>query len=183
MGHSQLFRLLLQFSPGGYSGIWTLLNAINQRVIAVQSNSPGYYIRPRIILENNVVLQRKQWVFHIKSIPARLQSENQSEYFVRLYQWWSENKLPDEVFIRLTPPNNINNKSEIKWRIDDRKPQFFSIENFMSFGMLQEILERAGEQVLIEEMLPDPDNLLKIGDHKRVLEYLIHSYRQDESNR
>ena len=184
MARSQLFRLLSMLTPNQVAGFWTITNAINNKVMERNKEASSLIVRPRIILENKVIIQRKSWLLQRNLYPQRHSDERDHAYFLRIFTWWKKFKLPDEAFIRMYYQQNNNQQADSQkskpWRMDDRKPQYFNLRNPLSVTMFGDMLSRVSSSLVIEEMLPRSDQLLTIGGEKRVIEYVLHYYEKME---
>jgi len=186
MARSQLFRLLSTLGPSQVGGFWPIINAINGKVNELPRKASPLILRPRIILQNKIVLQRKSWFLSKNLFPTRISSEPDQNYYLRIFDWWKHQKLPNEAFLRMYSQQHNNNQQANDpqanqektkpWRMDDRKPQYFNIMNPLSVNLLGDMLSRSASSLMIEEMLPRSDQLLPIGNERRVIEYVIHHY-------
>jgi len=58
--------------------------------------------RPRILLENFIMLRRKSWMIPAALFPSRENNETEFEYFLRLTEWRQEHNIPDEVYVKIS---------------------------------------------------------------------------------
>lgn len=83
--------------------------------------------RPRILLENFIILRRKSWMIPAALFPSRENNETEFEYFLRLTEWRQENNIPDEVYVKINvlpsqPPKQEKTESESK-KDEEKKEQ------------------------------------------------------------
>lgn len=96
---------------------------------------------PRIVIDGTVY-QRERW--EIKSeVVAELLSKNDADAFLNVFRFKEEQALPNMVYIR---------------GLSERKPYVMDFRNFFCVEMLRSIVKK-NEHLLIEEMLPRPDQL------------------------
>jgi len=71
--------------------------------------------RPRIVLENTIILSRKIWKVPAQLYPVMQRGELKADYFIRVNEWRIKNGIPDKVYIRVRPlpvqpKNNLEQK-------------------------------------------------------------------------
>ncbi len=59
--------------------------------------------RPRIIIEDQIVVSRKSWIIPKKHFPEIGKNESLADYFIKLNNWREENNIPKEVYLRIKP--------------------------------------------------------------------------------
>ena len=133
---------------------------------------------PRITYENSVIIRRKTWRIKTSAIPLQQASESDYDYFVRINDWRFEHGLPTNIFLFLRKRSFIvkttvgNGKKD--GLNDDYKPQFISFEQPLLIDLLKRLLSRAGDYLILEEMLPElPDE----EQTEPVKEYLLQWYK------
>ena len=190
-GRSQLFNLLSQFTLASYLSHWPLTNAVNRAhgVNADENDVPSsqIQIKPRVVYEGRLVLQRKTWLVPQSLLPLRQPEEDDWDYFAHLNGWRLAQGIPDEVFVYLFERNQMENmdaEARAKMRRDDYKPQYISFQNPFLVGLLEKLLLRVPKTLKIVEMLPNSEQLLTIspeqtGDKaadRYVTEFIIQWY-------
>lgn len=96
---------------------------------------------PRIVIDK-VVYQRERWEFKSEVISEQF-SKNEVETFLNIFRFKEEQGLPDTVYVR---------------GLSERKPYVLNFRNFFCVEMLYSIVKN-NERLLIEEMLPTPEQL------------------------
>lgn len=96
---------------------------------------------PRIVIDG-AVYQRERWEFKSELV-AELLSKNDVEAFLNVFRFKEKHGLPDVVYIR---------------GLSERKPYVVDFRNFFCVEMLHSIVKN-NERLLIEEMLPTPEQL------------------------
>jgi hypothetical protein len=153
-GRSKLYNLLCAFSFGPHHNTHALLGRINDRFKASSSTMDSVAILPRVIYENQIVLQRKEWHVPKSKLPARETSKAEGAYFLRLQQWRHALHIPDEVFIRGA----------------HYKPQYISFKNPFLLSIFESSIRSCQDSLRIEEMLPHGEQLASTGG--RAVEFL-----------
>lgn len=181
-GRSQLFQMLEKFSLAQYLGAYSLVNALNNLKNSTTpdlSKKPAITIKPRIMYENNIILQRKAWLVPKPILPLRKSGEDSWTYFSRLNEWRNLNDLPDEVFIFITNRGDSENmKPEDRKKLgrDDYKPQYIHFHNPFLVNLFEKLIEKVPNVLRIEEMLPASKNLQKFNDQSHVTECVLQWY-------
>lgn len=181
MGRSPLYQLLCQFTlantPSGLP-LREAINGIYERKDRLAGEGE-ISVRPRIMFEDCVVLQRRAWIVPKRLLPLRRQQEGDWAYFIRLNEWRLERGIPEEVFVFILPqttPELIPAEGAKRLGRDDYKPQYVSFRNPLLVKLLEGLMSKAPESCKIEEMLPRSDQLLGTKEGRRVTEFLIQTY-------
>lgn len=97
---------------------------------------------PRIVIDG-VVYQRERWSFEAAPLHLAFKGLHSVELMKKVEEWRTSEGLPDIIYMK---------GSEV------RKPYWIDFKNYFSLELMQQIvMENAN--VMIEEMLPDPDHL------------------------
>lgn len=59
--------------------------------------------RPRIVLENTIILARKIWKVPAQLYPVMQRGELKADYFIRVNEWRFKNGIPDKVYVKVKP--------------------------------------------------------------------------------
>ena len=96
-----LFQLLLRFSPFGAIS----LNAPTFPAVggAQSPNERNVIYRPRIVVNDSLVIARRGWYVRGEHFPQLLAGESIGEYLIRLDEWRTSFGLPDEGYVRIIP--------------------------------------------------------------------------------
>jgi hypothetical protein len=118
-----------------------------------------------------------------QQLPARENKESDYEYFCKVHHWRMELGLPAHVFIRFTPLEdrespfqNSDGEQNMGVKIDftDWKPQWIDFENPVLVRLLGKMIADSSTGMLVEEMLPSPEEIsLEIDGEKWVSELVI----------
>jgi len=171
-GRSELFRMLGLFNPGMYVSWEALTGAANDR----RRSQDGPYSLPRIVVEDSLTLQRRQWVFPKDDTPLRKSSDNDWRYFQRVWRWKEKHGLPDDVFVYVTRGRQLENVDpELRKKVgrDDYKPQYISFKSPLLVRLFEKLADKAPTALTVAEMLPAPRHLQKIGGAPCVTELII----------
>ncbi len=174
-GRSQLFRLLAKFTKTNYPYWSGMLNAIN-KASQLQGKPSQIRIRPRVVFEDRIVLQRKAWLIPKELLPIRKPGDNDWTYFNIVHRWRVQNKLPEEMFIVLIEQEkllNMKKEEQKQFSRDDYKPQFISFTNPLLLNLFEKLIHKAPGFLRMEEMLPDSKQLLQVANRRHVTEFLI----------
>lgn len=188
-GRSPLYLLLESFTAVEYLGFYPMITSVNNHFN--NNGTPGHkkkqrtfevQVYPRIIYENQIVLRRKTWFVPKSLLPFKKTSESDWSYFSRINWWRLEQNIPDEVFVFINPNRdnqqaaNENPEAYKKLGRDDYKPQYICFKNPMLLSLFENMLQRVPEFLKIEEMLPNSQELIEVGDGRRVTESVVQWY-------
>ncbi|NOS85141.1 MAG: hypothetical protein HOP31_08360 [Ignavibacteria bacterium] len=179
---SNLFRLLDNFtlSKNLYYGV--IISSINDIYGYGPAGNKDARVIPRIVFNNNLILQRKSWVISKKNIPFKKSGEQISEYFVRINEWRDLLGISSEVFmVLLSKDKNINNPDPKNSRgvvRDDYKPQFIDFSNPLLVELFEKNIQKLTGDLILKEMLPGPDQLLNVMNKPLVSEFVIQWYEK-----
>ena len=185
MGRSQLFQLLEKFSKAEYLFAQPVANAVNTSLAKnkqkkEKEKTPEINVLPRIVYEDQIVIQRKTWNVPKVCIPQKLPADSAWQYYLRLNEWRKENRIPDEVFIFINPDrwvNNLDPKLTKKLTRDDYKPQYIDFRNPLLINLFEKLISKAPVSIKIQEMLPDSGQMLKIDNERFVSEFVVQWYK------
>ena len=176
---SQLYQLLSRFTLSQSSGVRALINSINAKWESVQ---PGADVPfwPRICFNGNLILQRKMWLAQKENIPAKKASESDWSYFCRLIEWKQLIGIPDDIFVRIAAPQKHTDDGDDKptriLKREDRKPQYVDFKSPLLVKLFNKMISRAKDRVIIEEMLPPPMGIVRVGNERVVSECILQWY-------
>ena len=93
-----LFQLLSRFAPGLNFNL-----PIPDSPTAMRDDTfSGMRYRPRISYEGKLILARRQWQITHDLFPSQKPQESAADYFLRIQDWYQQQGLPQEVFVRVT---------------------------------------------------------------------------------
>ena len=168
---SKLYQLLDQFTNSNSVSLYPLANVINSSLTSEPENNAGISFNPRIIFEDQIVIQRQLWEVKPAAIPKRKPEMLDHEYYIYINEWRKATGIPDEIFIRLkeSAQKPIQKK-------ENRKPQYINFFNPLAIKLFEKITNTECE-LLIEEMLPTSNHLLSLNNEKFVTEFVIQWYQ------
>lgn len=183
-GRSQLFQLLEKFTLAEYLSCYPINMAINKLFEPQDKDAEGnilpkqVFMRPRILYENWLILQRKAWFIPKEILPNIQPKESDWSYFERINEWRHTYQIPDEVFMFVIGKGNDNIKPEEGKKLgrDDRKPQYISFKNPFLVSLFSSMISKVPGTLRIEEMLPNSQQLNIIGADKHVTEFVVQWY-------
>ncbi len=184
LSRSKLFQLLQLFSKAKYIYPSTIMKTSNNYVL--EYNKIGnitefneIFTRPRIVYEDVIILQRKQWILPFNTVPRKQSIEQESDYFYRINSWRKKNNIPEEVFVYITYTNFFDAELSAKLKpkksivSDDRKPQYINFNNSFLVSLFAKLCDKVSDAMRIEEMLPATRDLLQFADKQYVTEFII----------
>ena len=175
-GRSELYQLLERFTHAEYLSVSHLLTQINS-VIHKQSNKElPIQILPRIVFEEDVILQRKVWIIDKKYVPEKETSDSDWDYYQKISSWRKENELPEEFFMTITTRDHIlktTGNDRGKLSRDDYKPQYINLQNIFTLNLFAKLAAKAPASIRITEMVPCGDQMLKIHERPYVSECVV----------
>jgi lantibiotic biosynthesis protein len=154
-GRSQLFGFLNEFCQTPHQTLKYLFEEIKQKYAAENPISEEYRnggilaINPRIILDNQIVIQRKSWVFSAESLPKKGKLTTDFDYFEKWNQWRKYWKIPSQVYVQFQA-----DAANTKLRPDDTKPQYIAFDNPLLLNLLNQML-RKNVPIQFVEALPE----------------------------
>lgn len=177
---SNLYQLMAHFNEEEKLFLPPFISLVDTHYLKAEEEQPGEILSlPRITYEKTVVIRRKTWRIKTDSIPAQRPGESDYDYFIRINDWRFGHKLPANIFLFLRkrsffikPSAQKNTKKE--GLNDDYKPQFIAFEQPLLIELFKRLLARAGDYVVIEEMLP---GLPSENQSEPIKEYLLQWYK------
>ncbi len=186
MGRSQLFQLLNKFSKAEYIQTHQIINTVNSQLYTKNKNQknkkrgkPEIRVLPRIIYEDQIILQRKTWNVPKECIPHKMPYHSDWEYYLKINEWRKTNDMPDEVFVFINPDRWGNTDPELANKLtrDDYKPQYIDFRNPLLINLMEKLITKAPSSIKIREMLPSSSQMLKIDSERFVSEFVIQWYK------
>ncbi len=180
-GRSRLFQLLSQFTKSEYLHVYPVVDAVNTTSGKSDSNEDKkeqVRILPRIVYEDQIILQRKSWLIPKTLLLSRKNGETDSGFYFRMNIWRKCHDIPDEVFVFIVPAAEY---SEVKGKLqkpgnDDYKPQYINFNNPLLVNLLEKLINKVPESLKVQEMLPAPQQMLHIEGRKFVSEFMVQWY-------
>lgn len=179
---SQLSSLLENFSPLERLFHGEPLGFVDQG----PSNDYGenqaldIWVRPRFIIEDQLILQRKAWNVPENRLPYKKSDQNDWDYFYFINEWRQQLGIPEETFIYIMTKREISNvvksTSGNSISLDHRKPQYINFSNPLFVDLFGRLLHKVSSNLTIEEMLPNSKQLFEINGKKHVTEFIIQWY-------
>lgn len=161
---SKLYQLLVQFNIN-YNEIFALFYRQIKDVLKIRPcyDFDDIMIFPRVTFESQIIIQRKRWQVKKEKIPLKKSNNSDSEFFIILNEWRKSLLIDNEVFVKGI--NNIRN--------DDRKPQYINFLNPLCVKLFEKLASRITDSLIIEEMLPNTQQLLSVNGKKHVSEFVL----------
>ncbi|CAN5826209.1 hypothetical protein BH11BAC7_BH11BAC7_04250 [soil metagenome] len=188
LGRSKLFQLLSIFSLIEHLGWSPLTNVINGIINsneithgekAAEPKKNKIIVRPRILFEENIILQRKMWFIPKELLPSRQPAENDWTYFEKVNEWRMKNDIPVEVFMFVADRNtleSLDEEAKKKLGKDDYKPQYINFNNPLLINLFEKAITKVPATLKIEEMLPSSEHLFQLGKEKHIVEFMVQWY-------
>jgi hypothetical protein len=108
----------------------------NQRII----------FRPRVILEDKIVLSRKSWIIPKPLFPEIERNENLPDYFIRITNWREENNIPGEVYVKIKPMPVQQPPKNKEAAEDKKKEEAKTVAEEIKTGKEEAKVEQAGTE-------------------------------------
>lgn len=164
-GRSELFKLLNTFSPAEFVPLHYITNAINQ---ALEFKKDEIQVFPRVIFENQLILQRQTWLIY-KAILPKFEGMDEAIQFLAVQKWRLKLGLPQEIFVTIAP----RELTEDYRKNDDYKPQYIDFRNPILVQIFIRSLKKVQIALKIEEMLPASTDLQLMNNKPYVTECLV----------
>lgn len=179
---SNLYQLLAHFNQETKLSLQPFINLVDTCYLNMGEQEHDIESLPRITYENSVILRRKTWRIKTGCIPVQQPGETAYAYFIRINVWRSQHGIPVMLFLFLRKRSfviqpSVQAKGKKEGLGDDYKPQFISFEQPLLVEMFKRLLVRAGDYVIIEEMLPVANATTQSGYDEPVKEYLLQWYK------
>lgn len=177
---SNFYQLLCSFTTCRYYFYAILIEEANKA--ASRQIEDGIIVNPRVFFEENIVLQRKNWIVNSQKLPLRRKGQSFPEYMFELNLWKDSLSMPDDVFVffssrsQMAPEKEDKSQKVKKFSRDDYKPQYINFKNPFLVNLFEKNSEKVSTFLRIEEMLPGPGDLEMFNGKKYVKEYLVHWY-------
>ncbi|MBX7047404.1 MAG: lantibiotic dehydratase family protein [Ignavibacteria bacterium] len=172
---SEMYMLLDKFSMFRYIFHNTVIETFKDKIFSGNKIT----IVPRIKIENDLVLHRKQWHIPKNKFPV-LNIKDGNNYLV-LNKWREDIGIPDEVFVKnKLKGNNDNIKMNRKFNLDDLKPQYISFNNPFTINLIISLMNKVEKYLILEEVMPEPEYLTSLNGRNYVTEHLIQWYKNDK---
>jgi lantibiotic biosynthesis protein len=172
-GRSNLFKLLNALNTNRFLRPKILCEFVNEEL----DKNEDLFVRPRLTFNKQIIIQRKAWIVLKKIVPQKNANDSTGTYFLKLNNWRIELGIPDNVFIYIYDKKNEakerTKKTNVKRNHDDYKPQYISFKNAYLTNLFAKIIDKIEYGILIEEMLPAPEHLIKVNDKRFVTEHLV----------
>lgn len=182
-GRSQIYQLLSKFTLAHQPRGEPVLDAINEHYLQnrgqKQEDENQVRIRPRIILDNQVILQRKAWIVPKGRLPRRAKNETDWVYLTKINRWRKEYGMAEEIFMNIVSEKAWSyagpESQDMVGRVD-HKPQYISFNNPFLVRLFESLTIKAPGECKIEEMLPSSSQLLNLAERRRVTEFVVQWY-------
>ncbi|KAA5541580.1 lantibiotic dehydratase [Adhaeribacter rhizoryzae] len=181
-GRSQLFQLLDKFTRAEYLFTYPVVSAVNAAVeknlteTAATETEPRILVRPRIVYQNQLTIQRKGWYVPKALIPQRQPDWSDWHYFLALNAWRQAHDIVDEVYVTIAPnrqQTGLNPEQTKKLGRDDYKPQYINFNDPLFVLLFEKLLAKVPDSLKIEEMLPNSKHLLQLDKQRFVTECVV----------
>ncbi|MDF2514784.1 MAG: hypothetical protein K0R59_80 [Sphingobacterium sp.] len=177
---SNFYQLLAHFNSDEKVYLQPFINRIDQHYLPPTDASQPIIVLPRIVYGGTVVIRRKTWCVRRDYIPLPSSAELASQYFLRLNNWRVDAGIPPAAFLFLRKRSFVLEevvaaKTSKQFLPDDYKPQYISFEQPILVDLFSRLLARAGDYLVLEEVLPLASANGQQGEDQ-VKEYLIQWY-------
>jgi hypothetical protein len=164
---SPLYQLLMSF--GESLPNFRIFNDLLNNCFEKSYPNVSYY--PEIVIDNQLIIQRKHWFFDVSNLPIQQNNEPKVAYAERVKKWAKSKQLPQHIFVSV--PFEMNTDDIEKLLPDDYKPQYIDLNNILLIDLFGKIIKRASEVIKVEVMQPEPSELMIFEGQKRVFEIVI----------
>jgi hypothetical protein len=177
---SNLYQLMAHFNEEEKLFLPPFIGLIDAHYLKPEEEQIGEILSlPRITYEETVIIRRKTWRIKTGSIPIQQPSESDYDYFIRINDWRFGHELPNNIFLFLRKRSffikpSIQKNAKKEGLNDDYKPQFISFGQPLLIELFKRLLARAGDYVILEEMLPE---LPSENRSEPIKEYLLQWYK------
>ncbi len=178
-GHSPIFNFLSIFSDSRIFSQQTLLREINAshaQQVEVEGSKDPVVIYPRIVLDDRLVMQRRQWVIPIERVPMKQPGDTDWSYFLSINLWRRDIGIPSDAFVQLVTYGELRKLREQKKTSlpsDVHKPQFISFSNPISVQHFRAITTKVPRHLRVTEMIPGRNDGIEIGGSAYAAEFIL----------
>lgn len=177
---SNFYQLMAHFNSDDKVYLQPFINCIDRHYLPEDPAPIPVILLPRIVYAKTVVIRRKTWCIQRQAIPVPQGRETAAQYFLRLNSWRADAGIPAAVFLFLRKrafvlEEVVSGKNTQKLLPDDYKPQYISFEQPILVDLFIRLLTRAGQYLILEEVLPALDPAAEPAQDQ-VKEYLIQWY-------
>jgi Lantibiotic dehydratase, N terminus len=107
-------------------------------------------VRQRLTIDN-IVLQRKRWIFYSDAVPAEFTELPEEKAFAAINRWRLEHGLPERMFLLEATPHFV--------LADRYKPQYVDFTSPLFVSLFRSALKAGSGPLVLEEPLPSPEAL------------------------
>lgn len=159
---SNFYQLMAHFNSDDKVYLQPFINCIDRQYLPQDPATLPLILLPRIVYAETVIIRRKTWCVQRRVIPAPQGTETAAQYFVRLNSWRVDAGIPAAVFLFLRKRSFaieevVKGHQAQKLLPDDYKPQYISFEQPILVDLFVRLLARAGQYLILEEVLPTLD--------------------------
>ena len=104
-------------------------------------------VRNRLTIDN-VVLQRKRWIFYPGAIPTHFSELREEAAFLAINRWRLDRGLPERMFLLEATPHFV--------LADRYKPQYIDFTSPLFVSLFRSALKTSAAPLVLEEPLPAP---------------------------
>lgn len=145
-------------------------------VSPAMTSAEGVLAMPRVEF-GRVVVQRARWHVPSRAMPSRRSGERSAVYWMRLFSWLHEHRIPTRCFVRRHDPSSGHDgaRGALGGALDPAmKPMFVDFDNWYSVKAWERSIANPGSMLTLEEALPDPGAAyFSTGGQPRVTELLL----------
>ncbi|KAB2340033.1 hypothetical protein F8566_46380 [Actinomadura rudentiformis] len=152
MALPEVQRGLLLFSPTTMASL-DLWHGVDKPLLGAAIGG-----HPRVRYRD-LVLTRQTWKMHPDSLPDRASAGSDAAWFLDWQRWRRDNGLPSRVFATVDTTAVERGGGADHAANAPRKPQYVDFDSYFSLGLLDQLARQAGRRVVMQEMLPDLDQL------------------------
>lgn len=163
---SKFTQFLDIFNPVDTSGYILFKQSIWQLYVNKLRHKDIVHI-PRIVYGKTIIIQREKWLvkkeFMLKSLDKTKQALDKN--FMIINQWILQNKIPDEVFIKIAQRDLSNSQN------DNYKPQYINFKSPVFLLLFINMVNKADDIIEITEMYPNASHIDQTGGYAK--EYVL----------
>jgi hypothetical protein len=104
MRRTPLFQLLAQFAPSQGMGLpipQALSSPTARSPEAGETEAPRVMVRPRIVVDERIIIARRRWWVPGVLFPAATRSETPADLFIRVDRWRRGHGIPERAYVRV----------------------------------------------------------------------------------
>lgn len=160
-GRSGVFKLLQKFTGASFQpSIAVLSIIINELRSEKTDKTKVVQAYPRIMIDDEIVIQRKFWIVDTQSLQQEIKNNNDHESYLQVQQFLKKWNLPEAVFVSVNNHTMTSAEKQSLLRTGEYKPFYVHFSNPALVNIFISYVKKY-KQINFKEVYPDSANMLQ----------------------